>query len=73
MFSLIFPSIPVYLFQRLQKLCNSEKGLWVYIKYLNITSPTPAKLEAAQQIKSDPAIFDKATWEHTSSGVFAAL
>lgn len=61
MFSLIFFSISVYLFQCLQKLCNSEKGLWVYIKYLNITSPVSGKLEAAQQIKSAPVSFDKAT------------
>lgn len=61
MFSLIFFSISVYVFQCLQKLCKSEKGLWVYIKYLSITYSLLAKLESAQQIKSTPVIFDKAT------------
>lgn len=63
----------MYLFQCLQKLCNSDRGLWVYIKYLDITCPISAELEATQQIKSVPVIFDKATWEHSSSGVFTAL
>ena len=58
-FSLFFFSIFVYLFQSLQKFCNTEKGLWVYIKYLNITYPVSAKLEAPQQMKSAPVIFDK--------------
>lgn len=49
----------MYLFQSLQKLCNTEKGLWVYIKYLNITYPVSAKLDAPQQVKSAPVIFDK--------------
>lgn len=49
----------MYLFQSLQKLCHTEKGLWVYIKYLNITYPVSAKLEAPQQMKSAPVIFDK--------------
>ena len=70
MFSLIFFSISVYLFQCLQKLCNSEKGLWVYINYLNIAHPLSAKLEAVQRIKPAPVIFDKATWEHASSGAW---
>lgn len=52
MFSLIFFSISVYLCQCLQKLCNSEKGLWLYIKCLNSTYLMTGKLEAAQQIQS---------------------
>lgn len=42
----------MYLFQCVQKLCNSEKSLWVDIKYVSVTYPLSAKLAAAGQIKS---------------------
>lgn len=63
----------MYLFQCLQKLCNLEKGLWVYIKHLNITYPVSAKREAAQQVESTPVICDKVTWKYFFRCLPAAL